>query len=193
MNDPSNLVKAVVIRFISAYLGCLLIGYIFFQDVIFIPQSSAFQFIFGGALGAIFLAFLQSVLLRSSCGIYIVLGILSMSFTNPHLDSVSIVRDVLMLAALGYGVFLFWKNSLSDEKTVWFRPLQLAGFLAVTNMAATYILLLYGNPGEMYVQALFYSLSLSFMIGLGLGIGTEAGNLYLKHLVAKKTTELESE
>jgi hypothetical protein len=31
------------------------------------------------------------------------------------------------------------------------------------------------------------------MIGLGLGIGTEAGNLYLKHLVAKETPELESE
>jgi hypothetical protein len=193
MKDKSEIEQGIIMRFISAYLGCLLVGYIFFQNGIFMFKNWPFQFVLSGALGAIFLAFLQTVSLRSSCAVYVVLSILSQAITNQHLELSLLLRDILALAALGFGVFLFWKFSLADKNIIWHRPLQLAGFLAVLYVIATSSTLLYNNAGEMYVQAIFIQLSVSFLIGLGLGIGTEAANLYLKRIETTDTSHLENQ
>jgi hypothetical protein len=193
MKDKSEIEQGIIIRFILAYAGCLLIGYIFFQDGIFIPKNWPFQFVVSGALGAIFLAFLQTISLRSSWAVFVVLSILSQAITNQHLELSLLLRDILALAALGFGIFLFWKFSLSDKNIIWHRPLQLAGFLAVLYVIATSSLLLYHNAGDMYVQTVFIQLSVSFLIGLGLGIGTEAANLYLKRIETTDTSHLENQ
>jgi len=167
----------------SSYIGCLIIGYIIFQSQIFIPNLAVFQFVISGAMAASFFTLLRYTTFRNSLAGYFVICIFMEGLLMKSPTAEYILRDILYFAVIGFAVYLYWRYSYKTN-LLWNRPLQFAGYFAVLNIVMTVVLLFINNQLPQLINALALNMSISFLVGLGLGIGIEAGNYFIKKLPA---------
>ncbi len=184
MKSNLNPAEEAIIRILAALAGSILIGYLVFQSAIFEPKVFPFQFVSSGLTAAIFYALLILISPKNSIIAFIFICILVEVF---YFQCTYILRDILYFAALGSSVYIYWRTSYSNTNVLWYRPLLLAGLYAVITAITTLFHLVYSNALIQYQQALFTNLSISFLVGLELGIGIEAG----KYFIVKSTISIE--
>lgn len=182
MKSNLNPVKEAIIRILMAFAGSVLIGYIVFQSAIFEPKVFPFQFISGGFIAAFFYTLLILISPKNSLFAFVIFCILVEIF---YFQYTYILRDVLYFASLGLSVYIYWRITLPNTDILWYRPLLLAGLFAVIMSIITFSHLVYSNALIQYQQALFTNLSMSFLVGLGSGIGIEAGNFIVNRFNAE--------
>jgi hypothetical protein len=182
MKSTHRLSQEILTMFFSSYIGCLIIGYIFFQSQIFILNLVTFQFVTGGAMAVVFFNLLRFSSVRNALAGYFVICIFVKGFVVTSFAPDYLLRDVLYFAVIGFAVYLYWRYSYK-EKINWNNPFQLAGLFSVLNIIMTIILIIYGNASyKEFAGALTMNLSIGFLIGLGMGIGIEAGNYFIEKL-----------
>jgi hypothetical protein len=189
MKTTNHSIPEILMTLFSAFTGSVLTGYIFFQSDIFFSNLTTFQFVISGALAAIFFTLLRFTSLRNTIAIYFVVCLFAGGLILNSFRMEVLFRDTLYYLIIGYAVYLFFRYSYNTD-VVWNRPLQLAGYFAVLNILITVILLFINNQLPKLLNALTINLSISFLVGLGLGLGIEAGNYFLEKLHI--TTEEES-
>lgn len=190
MDSHTILMKDVLVRFASGFLGCMLIGFIFFQFNIFDAKSWAFDFVRFGALTAIFFALLQSLTVRNAIAAYIVLSLINQAILpKPYEMSFSLFWNLLEHIVIGIAVYLFWRFSFSGKKNKVIRPLMLAGYFMIAWAFISIMLRVYANWYEGLIHLIYRNIQHGLLMGLGLGVGIEVGNLFLKHngMLTKRT------
>jgi hypothetical protein len=180
-----KLIKNILIRFASAYLGCILIGLIFYQLNTFDSKSWAFDFIHYGAITAIFFALLQTTTIRNSGAVYVVLIIIGQAFfPKPYGMPFSLFWNILEYLIIGAAVYLYWRYSFS-VKSKGIRPFLLALYFMAGWVLISVILRIYTNWYDGLVILIFKNAQHGLIFGFGLGAGIEAGELFLKNEVTE--------
>jgi len=189
METQSKTIQASFIRFFSTCLGCIIIGLIFFRLRIFNPQDWAFDFIQFGVLAAIFYALLCFITLRNSIAAYFVLTLISVIILpKPYDLYFSLFWNLLEHIFICIAVYLYWRFPYSGKKAVWIRPLQLAGYFMIAWALVSVALRVYANWYEGFFLVVYQSLRHGLLIGLGLGAGIEAGNVFLTRFFKPSTS-----
>jgi hypothetical protein len=180
MNSQTRLVKEFLIQFAFAYLGCILIGLIFFQFNIFDSKSWAFDFMHFGALTAVFFALLQTTTIRNAAAAYVVLAIISQAiFPKPYDMPFSLFWNIFEHIIISVVVYLYWRFSFLD-KNKGIRPFLLAGYFMIAWALISIVLRVYTNWYDGLITLIYKNLQHGLIFGLGLGLGTEVGNLFFK-------------
>jgi len=179
--ESQKLTKNILIRFASAYSGCILIGLIFYQFNIFDSKSWGFDFIHYGALTAIFFALLQTTTIRNAGAVYVVLIIIGQAvFPKPYNAPFSLFWNISEYIVIGAAVYLFWRYSfLGKNKGI--RPFLLAGYFMIAWVLISAVLRIYTNWYDGFVVLIFKNAQHGLIFGFGLGAGIEVGDLLLKH------------
>ena len=182
MNSNSAVLGKVIIRIVTPYIMCLLIGVIIFGKQVFEPHLETFQFVLAGAIGAIFLGLLYTTKVRYALIVFIILFLIDIIVINKMPDISWILRDFFYVGALGVSIYLFWIYPYKFEWGYIVRSLQIASYLSLANVTALSLIALYHNAFGIVGEGVTHVLFLGFLIGLGLGIGNELATLLIKLL-----------
>jgi hypothetical protein len=180
MESQKQLIKNILIRFVSAYLGCILIGLIFYQLNIFDAKSWAFEFILYGAITAIFFALLQTTTIRNAGAVYVVLIIIGQAvFPKPYDATFSLFWNILEYVVIGVVVYIYWRYTFS-EGIKGIRPFLLAVYFMIAWVLISVVLRIYTNWYDGIAALIFSNARHGLIFGFGLGAGIETGDLLLK-------------
>ena len=182
MNSDFAVIGKVIIRIVTPYIICLLIGVVIFGESVFTPHLVTFEFVLAGAMGAIFLGLLYTTKVRYALFVFIILLLIDIIVINTMPSFSWVLRDLLYDGALGASIYLFWKYPYKFEWAYIVRSLQIASYLSLANVTALSLIALYHNAFAMVSAGVTEVLFIGFLIGLGLGIGNELANLLIKKL-----------
>lgn len=176
----SNPVEEFAIRLFVAAAGSVLIGYVFYPSLVFNFHNSTFQFITLGFIASAFYMMLVLISRRNAIAAYIVIclfaqAVIPKPFTLPYM-----ARDLSYFITTGVAVYYYWKSPFSGAHARVTRPLQLAGYLAISGIVDTILLAVINNSWEHFGGYLYWKCSLLCLIGVGIGIGLEAGEKVYK-------------
>jgi hypothetical protein len=181
----SNPVEEFAIRLFIAAAGSVLIGYIFYPSLVFNFHNSTFQFITLGFIASAFYMLLVLISKRNAIAAYIVICLLAQAVIPKPFTLAYIARDVSYFITTGIAVYYYWKSPFSGAHARVTRPLQLAGYLSISGIVDTILLSVINNSWQHFGSNLYWKCSLLCLIGVGIGIGLEAGEkvyrFYFEH------------
>ena len=184
-------IKNFLVLAIFGLLGSLMMGFIFFRQNIFDPYSAAFQFVVYGFAGSIIFTALKLRSIRDSilftAGLFL-LNLVIFKTTSYYF----ILRDICFFSSLWLGIYIYVFRFKPRAKLIRkFRAFGLGVILALTMAFAGIILLLINMLIQHRSFSHFFSFILLFLkygmlIGLGLGIGFDFGDVVLTKLNKQK-------
>ena len=91
---------------------------------------------------------------------------------------------------LGLAIFLYWKIPYTISKTTTVRPLFLAFIIIIAWINLSTALRVFTQSYGGFMHIAYYDVKFGLLMGLGLGLGIEAGNLIVK---IKEEPEMQAE
>ncbi|MDZ7261408.1 MAG: hypothetical protein ONB05_04810 [candidate division KSB1 bacterium] len=174
-NKMQLIVRAVVIS-ISGFLLCLIMGYLYIGFRIFTPNNPGFQFIAFGLTGSIIFTTLKFSGLKNSIFALVFLYFADIVlFKQAHINP--LVGHLLHFLGIGISIYLYFLIFYCSLKELRFgKFLSLAALIATTYLIISLITgIFYQFPNfKLHVSGYTF---LGFLIGTGLGIGFEVGEI----------------
>jgi hypothetical protein len=178
MPQSTSVIRDFVIRSLLAFAGCLLVGIFFFQADIFDPIAVPFRFISNGILGSVVFAALRSVPIRTSFIIFLLTAVVLIAVFTWPLELPFILTDGVLFIGIGLALYVVNRTTFVQMQPIrWARPLVFSSLLALINIAASILMMFYHRDFVLFSQPPFETISMGFLIGLGLGIGCEVGEM----------------
>jgi hypothetical protein len=175
----SNPIEEFIIRLFIAAAGSVLVGYLFYPSLVFNFHNTTFQFVSLGFMASAFYMLLVLISKRNAIAAYIIICFIAQAVIPKPLSFSFIIRDISFFLTTGFAVYYYWKYPFSGKHARVTRPLQLAGFLAIAGVVNTLLLAAINNSWLHFGSNLYWICSLLCLIGLGIGMGLEAGeNVY---------------
>ena len=175
VNQTSSVLKKSIIIFMCGFLGSLIIGYIFLGNRIINTTDPAFQFIAYGISGSIIFALLNYSSKRNFIFGTLFFLALEMVLVKIHFELI-FARTVYFLAIV-FSIYLyhtfFYKT---PPQLKYIRIFALAGIVAIINVILSAIggLVMEAENLKAIIEGQSF---FGLLIGLGLGVGIETGDL----------------
>ena len=157
-------------------LGSIIIGFIFFDTIIFNYRTTGFQFIMSGVYGSLFFSLLEYKSLREQFfGIIFILILHLLIFTGKHLTINYVIRDIIYLGGLFLSITLYHQYiSRNTHLKLYLRSLALVVFYGIINTLFISILqMIKTNAGFPPIGFIFNIGRISVMVALGIGLGID--------------------
>ncbi len=158
------------IYLISGVLVTLFTGWVFFGTDIFSVRQPVFAFTSLGVTGSVFLSLLLVRRFRDAIFLSILLFLLNLLISHSRF----LVTQFFFFGGCILAVTLYWARIYGNGRSWrWMRPLSLSALFAVISVINTVVLgLIYrGNISHPLINV-----PVSFLVGLGLGLGFEVGD-----------------
>ena len=175
VNQTSSVLKKAVIIFLCGFLGSLIIGLIFLGIRIIITTDPAFQFISYGISGSVIFALLNYSSKRNF--ILGTLFFLALEMVLIKIHSELIFARIAYFLVIVFSIYLyhtFFYKSTPQLKYI--RIFALAGIVAIINVLLSAIggLVMEAENLKAIIEGQSF---FGLLIGLGLGVGIETGDL----------------
>lgn len=177
--------KQFVLFAISAAVGSIITGLIFFGRGIFAEMRIGFQFITFGIAGGILFSSFRYLKKWVAAIVFVVLLIINEIIVH-RADTYFIWQDALYFVAVSAALFVFTQYYLSRMSgAVFGRILALSSLVAACYVVVTVIFYLVfaadpSMPHFALPQMIYYDLAQGYLLGLGLGAGLEAGGFVVR-------------
>ncbi len=173
-----------------SYAGCIVVGYIFFQELVFNSQAWTFQFVIQGLFGALFIVYMQRQKSKQFIFFLLIVFIDLILFEKTFLLWF-ILRDIFFNFSLFLSVSLYLILINKNKSLVLFlRAFGFSMIYAFTNVLVGLLLITLHNAvaGSTYEYSLsvilIYAQS-GALIGLGLGLGFDLWEVIKKTKLVK--------
>ena len=179
-----EILQIILITFFGM-LGCVLIGFIFYNSSIFITTRTDFQFVAAGFYGALFFSFLEYRPVREQIFVMIIILIMNLIiFTGKSLSTAYVIRDILYLGGLFLSIKLYHQFIKKNPKVKYYlRSFALALIYGLLNVASvTIIYIINANANIPPVSFIYAIARYGILIGLGIGLGID---FYLQNIKQK--------
>lgn len=173
---PLSYSSVLTNSFISVVCS-LLLGVAFNGLEVFVPQSTAFEFVVYGILGSLFF-FTLRINVRNAFAILLILLFVNVGLVNKSWGSVFLIRDVIfffVVSASIYFFFVFFYRPMRQDKKL--EPLIFATVYGLAFLVSWFLLHLTFNAFrkmDSFEEVRFSLVPLlenGFLIGLGVGLG----------------------
>ena len=157
-------------------LGSILVGFIFFNTLIFISTNSNFQFVMTGLYGSLFFSLLEYKNRREKLFAILILLILQLIiFTGRHLILAYIIRDVFYMGSIFISIKLYHQFIKRNTKIKFYlRSSALALFYGLIYTVFISIVFLINAKVSLPPFAFIYAVARAgILIGLGIGLGLD--------------------
>lgn len=156
--------------------GSILIGFIFFNTSIFIPQKTNFQFVMAGLYGSLFFSVLEYKSIREQLFTIIILLVLQLIiFTGRYISIAYIIRDVFYLGGLFLSIklyHLFIKRNVNIK--FYLRSFALVLYYGLINTIFISIVFIMNSSATFPPMYFIYARARDgILIGLGIGLGLD--------------------
>lgn len=185
MQDTNKKIVGILLYLITGMAGSIIVGLISFGSKIFIYSLPAFHFILVGVAGAIIFATVRFFKKWIAATVVLVLALLLL-ITFKLTQSPQFVFQILMAITTGYTIFAMaclYRTKLGKLLIGKFVLVGLA-------LGILYVALAYGRFISLGMPATYSSLRFfavfGFLIGCGLGVGIEIGELLYRLLLREK-------
>lgn len=173
---------------ILSFLGCIVIGYLFFQDKIFLPYAWTFQFVIAGLIGALLMAYITNrnskQLLFFVLVVFIYLVLFEKTFRFWF-----VLKDVFFNFSIFLSIKLYLTFIIKNKSLQFFlRTFGLSFIYALVNVLVGLLFvelhIIFESSEFGYIWGLIFIFAQSgALIGLGLGLGFDLWELIKKKFV----------
>ncbi|MCU0342552.1 MAG: hypothetical protein MUF28_01880 [Ignavibacterium sp.] len=189
----SNKIYQIILMTFFGMIGCILVGFIFYNSSIFIFTNTSSQFLTVGLYGSIFFCLLEYKNLREQLfGMGIILILQLSIFTGKSLSISFVIRDIIYLGSIFISIKLYHQFIKRNKKIkVYLRSLALVLFLGLTyTVSIITVFLINANAGFPPFDLIYSIARIGVLIGLGIGLGLDfylQNEKYLFNLLKIKT------
>lgn len=172
----SNKIYQIILMTFFGMLGCILVGFIFFNNSIFIFTNTNSQFVTVGLYGSIFFSLLEYKNLRDQLfGMIIILILHLIIFTGKSLSISLIIRDFVYLGSVFISIRLYHQFIKRYKKIkLYLRSFALALFLGLTYAVSIIIVFLTNVNGAFpSIEWIYVIARIGILLGLGIGLGLD--------------------
>lgn len=177
----SSKISDVILLTFFGFIGSVLIGFLFYNNQIFISNRTAFQFIVYGFFGSLFFSLLKYRSRKDQTfGIVIMFLINLVIIIGKSVSMTIIIRDVLYMGSLFFAIKLYFQFIRRNFRLPYYlRSFALALFYSLITILFGILVFLINAKFEFPpISFLFAIGKTAILVGLGIGIGLD---LYLQN------------
>jgi hypothetical protein len=188
----SSQISDVILLTLFGFAGSILVGFIFYNNQIFMPTNSVFQFVVYGFFGSLFFSLLKYRTRRDQIFGIVIMFLFNFVIIGKSFSLAWVIRDVLYIGSLFIAIRIYFRFISRNYKLPYYlRSFALALFYSLITILFGIIVFLLNAKFEFPpINFLFAIGKTAMLIGVGIGIGLDfylQNNSHIEKFLGIKT------
>ena len=165
----------IILMTLFGMVGSIIIGFILFQQSIFVPTYAKFQFVMSALYGSLFFSLIEYNSFRDQIfGVIILFFINLILFTGKHISIIYITRDFFYLGCLFLSIkFYSYLIKRFSQLKFYLRSIILVLIYGLFYGVISWILFTVTKGELAPLSFVYFVAKLAILIGLGIGLGLD--------------------
>ena len=165
----------IILMTLFGMVGSIIIGFILFQQSIFVPTYAKFQFVMSALYGSLFFSLIEYNSFRDQIfGVIILFFINLILFTGKHISIIYITRDFFYLGCLFLSIkFYSYLIKRFSQLKFYLRSIILVLIYGLFYGVISWILFIVTKGELAPLSFVYFVAKLAILIGLGIGLGLD--------------------
>jgi hypothetical protein len=171
----SSQISDVILLTIFGFAGSILVGFIFYNNQIFMSNNSVFQFVVYGFFGSLFFSLLKHRSRKDQIFGIVIMFLFNFVIIGKSFSLAWVIRDVLYMGSLFIAIKIYFRfTSLNYKIPYYLRSFALAFFYSLITILFGILVFIINAKFEFPpINFLFAIGKTSILIGVGIGIGLD--------------------
>jgi hypothetical protein len=171
----SSQISDVILLTLFGLAGSILVGFIFYNNQIFISNKSVFQFVVYGFFGSLFFSLLKYRPRKDQIFGIVIMFLVNFVIIGKSFSLAWVIRDVLYMGSLFIAIIIYFRFIRRNFNLPYYvRSFALALFYSVLTILFGILLFIINAKFEFPpINFLFAIGKTSMLIGFGIGLGLD--------------------